>query len=387
MIINKLKNFAVLFNNAAEKGILLIFSALAAMIIANTSIGPFYDIFFNGHIKILLGELSFDFTLHNFINDFLMAFFFLLVGIEIKRELINGHLSSAKDRILPVTAAIAGVAFPAIIYSVYNYDDPIAMRGWAVPIATDIAFALAVYAVFAKHLPTSLRIFLTALAIIDDLIAVMVIAIFYSSGISFIHILGIILVSFLIRALGLRKNTKISLYFLLGGILWVLFAESGIHATVAGVLLGLLMPTEDKNSNNPSVKMENLIHPVVLYVVLPLFAFANSGVMIDKFSPQIITNDVTLSIILGLFFGKQLGIFSITWATIKLGFATLPKGTNFKQFYGVSIICGIGFTMSLFIGELAFVGHSEYINHIKIGVLVGSFVSAIVGALSLRFFR
>lgn len=375
-------SFAIWFKRIAEQGLLLMIAALAAIILANSPIGHYYEIFFTGPVKVTLENFRIEFTLHNFVNDLLMAFFFLIVGIEIKRELISGHLSTTKARILPVAAAIAGVITPAIVYTFFNYGDEEVMRGWAIPTATDIAFALAVYTLCGKRLPQSLRIFLTALAIIDDLIAVLIIAIFYSTGISIAHIFAILALSIVIY---LIKYRSVAIYLILGAALWLLFAESGIHATVAGVLLGFLIPSNDLKGKSPSQKIEELIHPFVVYFVLPIFAFTNSGVMIDAFNSDLFLNNVTLGIIAGLVIGKQVGIFSLSLALVKMGLASLPKGATYFQFYAVSILCGIGFTMSLFVGDLAFAIHPEHINNVKIGVLVGSFISAILGAIVFRF--
>lgn len=377
-----LASFAIWFKRITEQGMLLMAAALAAIILANSPVGHYYEIFFTGHIKVTLDNFSTEFTLHNLVNDLLMAFFFLIVGIEIKRELISGHLSTTKARILPVAAAIAGVITPALVYTFFNYGDEEVMRGWAIPTATDIAFALAVYTIFGKRLPQSLRVFLTALAIIDDLIAVLIIAIFYSSGISIPHVFAILALSIFIYFIKYKKSC---VYLALGALLWLLFAESGIHATVAGVLLGFLIPSNSSKGKSPAQRVEELIHPFVVYFVLPVFAFTNSGVMIDSFNSDLFLNNVTLGIIAGLVIGKQLGIFSLSIVLEKMGLVSLPQGATYKQFYAVSILCGIGFTMSLFIGDLAFAIHPEHINNVKIGVLVGSFISAILGAIVFRF--
>lgn len=386
-IIPNFENFRIMFHNAAEKGILLISAAALAVIIANSQFAELYRIFFYDYIKVIFGETTtVKFTLHHFINDLLMAIFFLLVGLEIKRELVAGHLSQSSQRILPVVAAISGVVFPSLIYWSLNHHDAIKVRGWAIPAATDIAFALGVFALFARGLPNSLRIFLTALAIIDDLIAVLIIAFFYSGGLEWGYIIFILATCFVLYFLNLINHTKLVTYSIIGAFLWYLFLKSGIHTTVAGVLLGFFIPYKCENTEtNPSVKMEHTIHPWVSYAILPIFAFANSGVVIQNFTMETLTNSVSLGIILGLVVGKSIGITGTVMLLQKLGITKLPKGSNLVQFFGVALLCGIGFTMSLFIGVLAYEDNYQMITNVKVGVLVGSIISATLGALVIRF--
>jgi NhaA family Na+:H+ antiporter len=388
MPIQKIKSFALLFKDAADKGILLLIAAVLAIIFSNSKYGAFYDILLNGDFKIYFEEQLITFTIHHFINEFLMAIFFFLVGLEIKRELLEGHLSTTAQRILPASCAIGGVIFPALIYYFFNHTNEIAIRGWAIPTATDIAFALGVFAYFGKNLPMSLRIFLTALAIIDDLIAVIIIAFFYSDGINEAYIYLILLAGLLLYFFNKQDITHLIIYTIMGCVLWYLFREASIHTTVAGVMLAAFVPLKtEKKKKSPLLTFEKILHPSVAYVILPLFAFANSGIIIDHFNIDIFLHTVTLGIILGLVIGKQIGIFGTCWILVKTGFAQLPKGASFKQFYAVSIMCGIGFTMSLFIGELAFGGNNDYTAHVKIGVLGGSILSVILSALVLKFLK
>jgi len=386
-IYTRIENFKMMFKNAAEKGILLIVAAALAIIIANSPFSDLYGIVFHDYIKVVFGEHVFKFTLNHFINDFLMAIFFLLVGLEIKRELVAGHLAENSQRILPVVAAISGVVFPSLIYYFFNQHDSIKARGWAIPAATDIAFALGVFALFARGLPNSLRIFLTALAIIDDLIAILIIALFYSEGLEWTYIAYILGTCFFLYFLNVMNHTKLLSYSLLGMLLWYLFLKSGIHTTVAGVLLGFFIPYKCiKTDSNPSVAMEYKIHPFVSYLILPIFAFANSGVVIQSFSLDTISNSVSMGIILGLVAGKSLGITGTVLLLQRLGITKLPRNSSLIQFFGVALLCGIGFTMSLFIGNLAYEDNYELITNVKLGVLAGSIISAFLGAIVIRFF-
>ncbi len=381
----QLKNFTLLFKNAADKGILLLIGAALALILSNTKYGAFYDILFNGEFRLYFEEHEIPFTIHHFINDFLMVIFFFLVGLEIKRELLVGHLSTTSQRILPVTCAIAGVLCPALIYYAFNHNNEIALRGWAIPTATDIAFALGVFAFFGKHLPMSLKIFLTALAIIDDLIAILIIAFFYSDGITEAYLPLILLSGILLYYLNKQEITHPIVYAIMGGVLWYLFWEASIHTTVAGVMLSMFVPLNtSKSKNSPLETFEKMLSPVVAYFILPLFAFANSGIIIDSINYDTFFNTVTLGIVLGLLIGKQVGITGSAWIMTKLNIAKLPEKATLGQFYIVSVMCGIGFTMSLFIGELAFGGNNDYTASMKIGVLLGSLFSAILSAALIK---
>lgn len=379
MMKRSLQNFALLLHNSAEKGLLLLFACIIAIVSINVELtSSFYQ-------ELVATDISFRFfhiSLTDLTNDFLMAIFFLLVGLEIKREMVDGNLSKPKQRILPVVAAIGGVVLPVIIYLVFNFYDSTKVRGWAVPAATDIAFSLGVLALLGKGLPLSLRVFLTALAIIDDLIAVIIIALFYSSSLDTYYLTMILVITFLIFCLNLIKLNKISLYMLMGFALWYAFFRSGIHPAVSGVVLGMCIPYKAGDSDKSLLKVfEQKLSGVVQYFILPLFAFVNSGVMFS-FSTDVFVDSIVLGTIVGLFVGKQLGIFATSYFLIKRKIAVLPTGASWLQFYGVAILCGIGFTMSLFVGDLAFVG-PEYVNEMKLGVLTGSFISAVVGLLFL----
>ncbi len=327
-----------------------------------------------------------DITLEHFVNDSLMVIFFLLVGLEIKKEMLEGNLATKTQRILPVVAAIAGIIGPAAIYCALNYHDPEALRGWAVPVATDIAFALGMFALLGKGLPTSLRIFLTALAIVDDLIAVVLIAVFYAGNIS-LYYLGFAFITLAITYYLCRiKHPRIPTYTILGILLWYFILKSGIHATVAGVLLGICIPLHTKKFS-PIIYLETILHPIVLYFILPIFAFINSGVTVNNLNLSTFSNTVTLGIILGLFFGKQLGICLSMYLLKKLNLTDKTKNFSNKQFYSVSVLCGIGFTMSLFVGNLAFSHNHELLDSMKIGVLSGSLLSAVVSGIVIHLIR
>lgn len=385
MLAAKIKNFALMFHEAANKGIFLIIAAFLAIVIANSDYAIMYDVLFNGYLTVELEGYELKFTIGHFINDFLMVIFFLLVGLEIKGELVSGNLSTTKQRILPVAAAIGGVILPAILYMSFNYQDQLKGAGWAIPTATDIAFALGVFALFGRGLPPSLRVLLAAIAIIDDLIAVLIIAIYYSSGIQLTMILCIILVGLVLHYLNRKNVTNLTVYCFIGFGLWYLFLKSGIHTTVAGVMLALFIPIKSKhNKTSPLALLERILSPFVAYLILPLFAFANSGVMLGEMSFEVLLHSVTIGIIIGLFVGKQLGIYIMSVVLIKLKIVTMPKKAHYLHLYAVAVLCGIGFTMSLFIGNLAFAQSPEYISEVKIGVLTGSLLSAIYGALIIR---
>ena len=391
MLPQRLRNFAVFFHQAAEKGIILLVAAACSIIMANSKeLHHFYHDFLHTQVVIAFGQSALDMSLHHWVNDFLMAIFFFQVGMEIKRELVEGHLSTAKQRILPVIAAIGGVVVPVLIYVAFNYSDSVTSRGWAIPAATDIAFALGMLALFGKGLPTSLRIFLTALAIIDDLMAVIIIALFYTDSLSFKYLLYIVLCMSLLFSMNKMRIVSIPAYLIVGLVMWYFFLQSGVHATVAGVMLGLTIPLNIKEADTnyaPLKKLERALHPLVSYLILPIFAFVNSGVDLHGMNIGTFLHPVSIGIILGLVVGKQLGVFAATYLSVVSGMAKLPENTNYMQFYGVAILCGIGFTMSLFIGNLSFEANASYLTQVKVGVLSGSLISAILGALVIRYSR
>lgn len=365
----------------AAGGVLLMVSAALALIIANSPVAPLYF--------AALGSYVAGLSILHWINDALMAVFFLLVGLEIKREFLEGQLSSWSRRALPGIAALGGMFVPALIYLALTRGDPVAMRGWAIPAATDIAFALGVLALLGSRVPVSLKIFLTALAIIDDLGAVVIIALFYTSNLSLpmLGLAGACIVGLLV--LNRLHVTKLWAYLALGALLWFFVLKSGVHATLAGVALALTIPIgdgsdSDEPEHSPLHTLEHVLHPWVAFLIVPIFGFANAGVSFAGMTPASALAPVPLGIALGLFVGKQIGVFGFSWVAVKAGVAAMPAQANYAQLYGVALLCGIGFTMSLFIGALAFPGHPELGDATKIGVLLGSVVSALLGAAVLR---
>lgn len=375
----------------AAGGIVLVIAAAVALLIANTPLFPFYDYVLNGikfHFGFVSQENGFNLQLEKsillWINDGLMALFFFLVGLEIKRELVEGELSTRDRALLPALAAIGGMVVPALIFWAINKDHSSNLSGWAIPSATDIAFALGVLALLGSKVPVSLKILLTAIAVIDDLGAIIVIALFYGHG---LHPVPLYFAAAALAGLFMlnhRNVCSIPAYVILGVILWVSVLESGVHATLAGVVAALFVPTRDRRDPeySPLKTLEHSLHPWIVFGVLPLFAFANAGVPFSGMGFHSLVDPVTLGIILGLFFGKQLGIFSVLFIAIKLGLSAKPAGASWVQLYGVSILCGIGFTMSLFIGGLAY-NDVEMQAAVRLGVLLGSVLSAGVGYLIL----
>lgn len=360
-------------------GIVLILASAAAIIIANTALRESYE----GFLHTYIGGLSVE----HWINDGLMAVFFLLVGLEIKRELIVGALASWSQRALPGFAAIGGMAIPALIYVWFNADNSATLQGWAIPAATDIAFALGVLALLGSRVPASLKIFLSALAILDDMGAVAIIALFYTSDISLWMLAGVTAMLALLLGMNRAGVTRLLPYLLVGGLLWFFMLKSGVHATVAGILLALFIPLQGKNADAvvPLEKLEHSIAPWITFLILPLFGFANAGVALTGMTFDDLAAPVPVGVALGLFFGKQIGVFGLAALAIGLGLAKRPENSSWMQVYGVSVLCGIGFTMSLFIGNLAFAGSPALVDEVKVGVLAGSVVAALIGMLILRF--
>jgi NhaA family Na+:H+ antiporter len=364
----------------AAGGVLLMIAAALALVIANSPVAPLYFSLLDQYIAGL--------SVLHWINDALMALFFLLVGLEIKREFVEGQLSSWSRRALPGIAALGGMVAPALIYLAMTRGDSVAVGGWAIPTATDIAFALGVLALLGPRVPVSLKIFLTALAIIDDLGAVIIIALFYTKGLSLLMLglAGACIVALI--ALNRMNVTRLWAYLGLGALLWFFVLQSGVHATLAGVALALTIPIgdgsdSDEPEHSPLHTLEHLLHPYVAFLIVPIFGFANAGVSFTGMTPASALAPVPLGIALGLFLGKQIGVFGFSWIAVKAGFGAMPAKTNFVQLYGVALLCGIGFTMSLFIGALAF-DSPELGKATKIGVLLGSFASALAGAAVLR---
>jgi len=364
-----------LLRNEAAGGLILMAAAALALIVANS---PLAETYF-GVLKTYLGPLN---VLH-WINDLLMAVFFLLVGLEIKREFLDGQLATPRRRVLPGLAALGGMIFPAIIYVWLNTNSG-GLNGWAVPVATDIAFALGVLALLGKRVPVSLRIFLTAIAIIDDLLAVTIIALFYTASLNLVWLGAAFATLGLLFALNRMRVQSLIPYLLLGGVLWTFTFLSGVHATLAGVALALAIPIsctpgcpDDRES--PLHRLEHGIQPWVAFAIVPIFGFANAGVSLAGLGFDALLEPVALGVAAGLFVGKQIGVFGVTWLAVRLGFGDTPDGATMRQVYGVSLLCGVGFTMSLFIGLLAFPDAGMQ-DQVKIGVLAGSLLSAIAGA-------
>ena len=381
------KPFKYFFKLEAASGIVLLFAAVLALIISN---GQLSDIYFSSLEKyIILGTKEFGLKLSvlHWINDVLMAIFFFFVSLEIKREFLQGELSNPKQAMLPIIGAVGGMAVPALFYIIINYSDSTTLNGWAIPSATDIAFSLGVLSLLGKRVPISLKVFLTALAIIDDLGAIVIIAFFYSGNIE-IKYLILMLVS-VILLVGLNKfKVKSFIPFLVVGVfLWDFTHQSGIHATIAGVLLALTIPHNIKNNKESMLlKLEHGLSPYVAFGIMPVFAFANAGVSLEGLTFKTLLNPVPLGIVLGLFFGKQIGVFVLSYISIKLKFADKPTGSTWPALYAVSILTGIGFTMSLFVGNLAFANNLEYMDGVKIGVLTGSLLSTLFGYFLLLIF-
>ena len=373
----------------SASGILLVIAGMLAMIAANTPLAELYQAFLQTPIKLQVGAFKLDKTLLIWINDLLMAVFFLLIGLEIKREVVAGELSDRSKVALPAIAALGGMIVPAAIYAALNWNDPVGIRGWAIPSATDIAFALGVLSLFGNRVPVGLKVFLMTLAVLDDLGAIVIIALFYTSDLSVAALLGAGAAIAALFVLNRAGVTRIAAYMLVGTALWVFVLKSGVHATLAGVVTALFVPTADPAhpDHSPSSRLGHSLHPWVAFGILPVFAFANAGVNLTGMSLRNLLDPIPLGILLGLFVGKQVGVFAFSWMAVKSGLARLPSGVTFAQVYGAAILCGIGFTMSLFIGMLAFenAAPGEVIVTDRIGILAGTLISAIVGSLVLHW--
>jgi len=375
------------FRLESAGGIFLMLSALLAIVFANTNLEPYYRMFLSTPVEIRIGELEIAKPLLLWINDGLMAVFFFMIGLELKRELLEGELSDIKNIILPGIGAIGGMLMPALIYLYLNSDDSIATKGWAIPAATDIAFALGVLALLGSRVPASIKIFLTSLAIFDDLGAILIIALFYTSKISITSLAVAALCIPVLYVFNRCNITSKSPYILVGVIMWVAMLKSGVHATLSGIILAMFIPLYSKlePTTSPLKSMESDLHSVVAFFVLPVFAFANAGINFRDMSLEQVFHDVPIGIAFGLFFGKQIGIFGLCWLSIKLKIANLPTGTSWLSLYGTAILCGIGFTMSLFIGSLAF--EETGVNLLfddRLGIIIGSLFSGVVGYIVLR---
>ena len=370
----------------SASGVMLLLSALAALVFANSPLSYFYGKILETPVAIQVGALAINKPLLLWINDGLMAIFFFLVSLEIKREFLEGELSSLSQVILPGMGALGGMIVPASIYIWFNWGDAVALNAWAIPVATDIAFALALLSIFGSRVPLSLKVFLLALAIFDDLAAVVIIAVFYSQDLSSTALLLAGTALLLAVAMNRANVTRTSGYILLGFVLWLAVLKSGVHATLAGVLIALCIPMRDQDGHSPLQSLEHDLHAPVAFVILPVFAFANAGLALGDISWIDITNPVTFGIILGLLLGKPVGILLFVGLSVVSGFATLPKDVNWSQLLGAAFACGIGFTMSLFIAGLAF-EHSSgaYFGGDRLGILIGSALSGLAGYLVLHF--
>ncbi|MBA1337277.1 MAG: Na+:H+ antiporter, NhaA family [Pelagibacterales bacterium] len=374
--------FKWFFKLEAASGLILVLAAIIALVISNSYLSDDYFSFLNSHILIGTVNFGLDLSVIHWINDALMAVFFFIVTLEIKREFLQGELSKPKQALLPIIGAIGGMAIPAIIYIILNYETSSTLKGWAIPSATDIAFSIGVLSLLGSRIPISLKIFLTALAIIDDLGAIIIIAFFYTSDLQ-LNYLIMMMIAFIfliiLNKLGIKKFTP---YLFVGLLLWFFTYKSGIHSTISGVLLACSIPhTHKKGDYSLLLKLEHILSPYVAFGIMPLFAFANAGVSLNNISLSTLSNPVPLGILCGLFFGKQFGVFIFSYLSVRLKFAEMPTNSNWSKFYGVGILTGIGFTMSLFVGNLAFVNDVQHTSGVKIGVLTGSLLSTVVGYL------
>ena len=386
MIKNLSKPFKWFFQLEAASGLVLLIAAIVALLISNSNFNELYFNSLNRYLFIGINNFGLKLTVHHWINDALMAIFFFFVTLEIKREFIQGELSNLKKALLPIIAAVGGMVVPALFYIFINYDNTDTLVGWAIPSATDIAFSLGVLSLLGSRVPISLKIFLTALAIIDDLGAILIIAFFYSGDLS-ISYLSLILISYIflltLNKFGIKKFLP---YFIIGIFMWFFTYKSGIHATIAGVLLASAIPHRKKNKDfSLLIKLEHSISPYVAFMIMPLFAFANAGVSLTGLSFSTLLLPVPLGILLGLFVGKQVGVMLFSYASVKIKMAQMPDNSTWLSLYGVSILTGIGFTMSLFVGNLAFAENTQYIDGVKIGVLAGSLLSTLFGYFLLLF--
>ena len=380
------KPFKWFFQLEAASGLVLLIAAIIALVISNSNLSELYFSTLEQYLFIGVNNFGLKLSVHHWINDLLMAVFFFFVTLEIKREFIQGELSNLKKALLPIIGAVGGMVIPALVYVSINLGNSETLNGWAIPSATDIAFSLGILSLLGSRVPISLKIFLTALAIIDDLGAILIIAFFYSGDLS-ISYLSLILISYILllvlNKFGIKKFIP---YLIIGSFMWFFTYKSGIHATIAGVLLASTIPHRAKEKDfSLLIKLEHAISPYVAFIIMPIFAFANAGVNLTGLSFSSLLAPVPLGILLGLFVGKQVGVMVISYLAVKLGAAQMPDKSNWLSLYGVSILTGIGFTMSLFVGNLAFVENTQYMDGVKIGVLSGSLLSTIFGYFILLY--
>jgi NhaA family Na+:H+ antiporter len=374
------KPFRWFFKLEAASGLVLLIAAIIALVISNSKFNALYFSTLNQYLFIGINDFGLKLSVHHWINDLLMAIFFFFVTLEIKREFIQGELSNLKKALLPIIGAVGGMLIPALVYVVINFGNIDTINGWAIPSATDIAFSLGILSLLGSRVPISLKIFLTALAIIDDLGAILIIAFFYSGDLS-ISYLSLILISYIflliLNKFGIKQFIP---YLIIGTFMWFFTYKSGIHATIAGVLLATTIPHRVKNKDfSLLIKLEHAISPYVAFIIMPIFAFANAGVSLEGLSVSSLLQPVPLGILLGLFIGKQVGVMAFSFFAVRLGVAQMPDNSNWLSLYGVSVLTGVGFTMSLFVGNLAFAENIQYIDGVKIGVLAGSLLSTLFG--------
>ncbi len=374
--------FLRFFAHESAAGMVLAIAALAALILSNSPWHPVYEALVQAHGEVRLMDdwLVLAKPLVVWVNDLWMAVFFLLVGLEIKREFVEGELGDRRQAMLPAVAALGGMAMPALIYSLCNLGDPVALRGWAIPAATDIAFAIGIVMLLGPRVPTSLKIFLTAVAIIDDLGAIVVIALFYTDHLSLPMLAGAGLGVLMLALLNRARVTRVDVYLVVGLILWLCVLKSGVHATLAGVITALAIPMRASDGRSPAQDLEHALHPWVAFVVLPVFAFTNAGVALAGVNPALLLQGIPMGVALGLVLGKATGVFGSLALMVRCGWVNRPAGATWLQCFGVAVLCGIGFTMSLFIGGLAFAGlDTGYELGVKLGVLSGSALAALIG--------
>lgn len=367
-----------LFKHEAAGGVMLMAAAIAALIVANSALAPIYDSWLGSYLAVTINGEGLEKPLILWINDGLMAIFFFLIGLELKRELLEGKLKHARDVVLPGVAAVGGMAVPALLYAAFNWSSPETLPGWAIPAATDIAFALGLLALVGSRAPSALKVFLLTLAILDDLGAILIIALFYTAHLKPIYLALALLPLAGMGWMNLRGAHRVAPILFLGVVLWVLVLKSGVHATLAGVITAFFIPLKDRWGKSPLHSLEHGLEPWVAFFIVPVFAFANAGVSFAGMTMDAITSPLTIGIVAGLVLGKQIGVFGATWLLVKSGFARLPDGVNWVHIYGLSALAGIGFTMSLFIGGLSF-DNVALMNEVRLGVLSASLISALVG--------
>jgi Na+:H+ antiporter, NhaA family len=370
----------------AASGILLFMMAALAILICNSPWAGAYQHFWQTIFSIHVADYNLTRPVLFWVNEGFMSIFFLLVGLELKREFLVGELAELSQIYLPAAAALGGMLVPALIYTAFNHEHPYAINGWSIPVATDIAFAVGVLSLFGKRIPLALKLFLMALAIFDDVGAIFIIAISHTHSLSYLSLFLAVALLIILFVLNYFNVRYVVVYLIAGTVLWACVLKSGVHATVAGVLLAFFIPLTlpKANLHSPLLKLENLLHPWVAYGVMPLFAFANAGLSFSGLSLSLLSNHVVLGIALGLFLGKQIGVISFSSLLIRLGWAKLPAQTTWLALYGVAILCGIGFTMSLFLGTLAFKNNTAYLMEVRLGVLLGSLASGLIGAMVLQ---